>query len=613
MIALAPNMIAALTYADHGDAVFPVWWADDSRCACGVPECLSPAKHPIAACAPHGFQDATRDTVIIQKWWTRFPEANIAIPTGARRAVLDVDPDKGGRTSLAALEAKYGLLPVTATTVTGGGGEHRHYAPVSGLRNSVGVIAPGLDIRAEGGYVLVPPSNHVSGGEYADDALAPLYETPLAPMPAWLVALAAGNGNGNRVAVEPPSFTVPATISDGTRNDTLYRLARSLKAKGLSLRAISSALDAENLARCVPPLSPREMRSLLEHAWTQPDRPEFSSRPDTTASPGDTAAPSIIEVIDAADLVARAFPEEPALVGGGLIVPRSLNVTSGPPKRGKSLFVLNREIRRAHGQPFLGFATTPGRTLYIQAEIPEANLKERFVAMLKGEGLEAEGLRDHIKTVTRRGLFVDEPAGFETVRRLIEQTEPDLVSLDPLARFFVGEENSAREMGRLINALDRLIQEYKIAVELVHHTGKPVHGDPRQGGHRLRGSSALFGAADAVVILDRTQDAWLLSFELRHAEEPAPMPLTRTANLWFTLAGPPEKLVAVASIVKDIPLRFTALVGAIVSEMKCSERTAERMVRDTKKAGLIWQGDNGLYRQAAKRRHSDDDGDGSTE
>lgn len=602
---------AALEYAAHGVNVFPLWGVQAGRCDCGQDPCRNAGKHPHRL-ASHGFQTATTGAPVIEAWWSEAPTANIGTPTGDWCAVLDVDPRHGGDESLAALERRYGALPTTPEVLTGGGGRHLYFQPVPGLACSSGKIGDGLDVKATGGYTVLPPSRHVSGRPYSDEVMAPLFETPLATMPPWLIELAAGgHRNGDHAAVEPPAFAVPPVIRAGQRNATLYRLARSLKAKGLSRGAVSSALDAENRARCVPPLPPDELRQLLEHAWTQSDRPDFaaSSYDQETAS----ADPPTIEVIDAADLVAREFPEEPALVGGGLIVPRSLTVTSGPPKRGKSLFVLNREIRRAHGQPFLGFATTPGRTLYIQAEIPEANLKERFVAMLQGEKLEAEGLRDHLKTVTRRGLFLDEPAGFDTVRRLIEQTEPDLVSLDPLARFFVGEENSAREMGRLINALDRLIQEYRIAVELVHHTGKPVHGDPRQGGHRLRGSSALFGAADAVVILDRTQDAWLLSFELRHAEEPAPMPLTRTPSLWFTPAGPPEKLLAVASIVKDIPLRFTALVGAIVSDMKFSERTAERMVRDAKKAGLVWQGDDGRYRQTVKRRHADDDGEGSSE
>jgi AAA domain/DnaB-like helicase N terminal domain len=258
---------------------------------------------------------------------------------------------------------------------------------------------------------------------------------------------------------------------------------------------------------------------------------------------GDTPTPTI-EVIDAADLVTRTFPEEPALVGGGLIVPRSLVVNGGPAKRGKSLLVLNREIRRAQGRPFLGFPTTPGRTLYINAEIPEPQLQQRLVLMLGdcpvAGPVDAETLRTRLLTVTHRGLFIDEPAGYDAVRRLIEQTKPDLLSLDPLARFMTGEENSARDVGQLIKALDRLIQEYRIAIELTHHAGKPSTGDPRQGGQRLRGSSALFGAADTVTMLDRAQDSWLLSFELRHAEELAPMPLDRTSSLWFTKAGPPR-------------------------------------------------------------------------
>lgn len=224
--------------------------------------------------------------------------------------------------------------------------------------------------------------------------------------------------------------------------------------------------------------------------------------------------------------------------------------------------------------------STPGHTLYIQAEIPEPQLQKRLRLMLgdcPGVGrVDAETLRGRLLTVTRRGLFIDEPDGYDAVRRLIEEHKPDLVSLDPLARFMTGEENSARDVGRLINSLNRLIQEYRIAIELTHHAGKPSNGDPRQGGQRLRGSSALFGAADSVTMLDRTQDSWTLTFELRHAEEPAPMSLDRTSSLWFTAAGPPEKLKAVAELVKDIPMRYSTLIGAIVTDTKCSQPTAER-------------------------------------
>jgi AAA domain len=320
-------------------------------------------------------------------------------------------------------------------------------------------------------------------------------------------------------------------------------------------------------------------------------------------------------VVDAADLMGRTFPDEPALVGGGLILPRTVCINGGPAKRGKSILLLNREICRALARPFLGFTTTPGRTLYIQSEIPERQLQQRLALMLAEgpelEPIDPEALRGHLLTVTKRGLFIDEPDGYDIVRSLIEKTAPDLVSIDPLARFMTGDENSSRDMGRIINSLDRLVEQYQIAIELTHHTGKQSASEPRQGGQRLRGSSALFGAADTVSILDfNLQDAtWLLTFELRHAGEPPPMRLQRTSNLWFTGAGPSERLLEVSRLVADIPMRWGTLKGAVMADTKCSERTAERLIRDAKKAALIWQGDDGSYRQAAAYRQRARDGE----
>ena len=98
---------AALEYAAHGDLVFPVWWAEEQRCACRAYDCSSPAKHPIASCAPNGLKDATTDETTIRRWWALFPKANIATRTGLQRTVLDIDPQQGGEESLASLEATH--------------------------------------------------------------------------------------------------------------------------------------------------------------------------------------------------------------------------------------------------------------------------------------------------------------------------------------------------------------------------------------------------------------------------------------------------------------------------------------------------------------------------
>src|SRR5439155_14246039 len=126
----------------------------------------------------------------IRAWWTECPTANIGTPTGGWCDVLDIDPRHGGDEALAALERQHGPLPDTAEVLTGGGGRHIYFKPTPGLRSSAGQVGAGLDVKAEGGYVLLPPSTHASGRLYLDEILRPLFETPLATMPAWMVALA---------------------------------------------------------------------------------------------------------------------------------------------------------------------------------------------------------------------------------------------------------------------------------------------------------------------------------------------------------------------------------------------------------------------------------------
>jgi hypothetical protein len=150
---------------------------------------------------------------------------------------------------------------------------------------------------------------------------------------------------------------------------------------------------------------------------------------------------------------------------------------------------------------------------------------------------------------TTRAVRLDEPAGLAWLRRRIEAVHPDLVIIDPLAKFMVGDENSTRDMGRLVAALDTLVEAYGIAIILVHHTGKPRETE-RSGGERLRGSSALFGAVDSVLLLDRVDAEHLrLTCELRQAPNSIracpPHP-----DLWPALRPAPElprgPLVAVA-------------------------------------------------------------------
>jgi hypothetical protein len=164
-------LCAALDYAARGLAVFPCWWAIDGHCACGDLHCSSPAKHPLGAAAPHGFRDATTEPTRIRAWWRSWSWANVAIATGRLSGifVLDVDAHRGGDATLAELERQFGMLPATVRVQTPQGGTHSYFVmPRSGAVPCRSDVAPGIDVRGDGGYVLAPPSVGLPG-PYLDE------------------------------------------------------------------------------------------------------------------------------------------------------------------------------------------------------------------------------------------------------------------------------------------------------------------------------------------------------------------------------------------------------------------------------------------------------------
>jgi hypothetical protein len=156
----------ALTYAYKNWYVFPVHGIKNGVCTCGKATCASPGKHPRTK---NGLKDATTDEAAIRRWFEGKNNINIGIATGAISGlvVVDVDAKSGGLESLAKLN-----LGKALTVNTGGGGKHLYYqwpTDVS-IGNSVGKLAPGIDIRGIRGYVVAPPSLHVSGKSYEWEA-----------------------------------------------------------------------------------------------------------------------------------------------------------------------------------------------------------------------------------------------------------------------------------------------------------------------------------------------------------------------------------------------------------------------------------------------------------
>lgn len=220
---------AALRLAAKGMHVFPVHGIleGDGKyfCDCGMPKCSSPGKHPIQI---GGFNTATREKTKITAWWERWPNANVGIATGpSGLAVIDVDPRHGGDDAFAGLSERFGSFE-TAAVVTGSGGSHYYFrAPDSvtikstsaSFADAKGEKLEGVDVRAAGGYVVAPPSRHISGDTYQWDAGSPdaLTEIPA----AWLDALVrcAESASAATCGCGANTFGQPQRYADKYRRD----------------------------------------------------------------------------------------------------------------------------------------------------------------------------------------------------------------------------------------------------------------------------------------------------------------------------------------------------------------------------------------------------------
>ena len=218
---------------------------------------------------PHGCKDATTDPAQIAEWWGGGSTYNVAIATGNGLVVLDVDTahdaGKFGDETLADLEQQYGPLPETWTCLTGGGGVH-YYFQCDDPALTVGAgFAPGLDYRGAGGYVVAPPSIHpTTGRAYEWEASSTPTSVPLAPLPDWLHRLMLqGKSDKPKQAKRKEA---PGKVTEGRRNEEMFHLAASLRAKGLTVAEITAALTEANKTRCDPPLSKREIETICQSA-----------------------------------------------------------------------------------------------------------------------------------------------------------------------------------------------------------------------------------------------------------------------------------------------------------------------------------------------------------
>lgn len=263
------------SYIHHGWYVVPIHGVmlgrdGELKCTCGKLGCTSPGKHPTT---PQGLKNATLRKDWISAWWKKWPWANVGIVTGRLSGVVvvDIDPRHGGNDALDDLFVKHGAFPETVEVMTGGGGRHFYFkSPAHDVKNSAGLIGAGIDVRGENGYVLAPPSEHISGNRYEWEASSEPSMVGLADMPSWLSDYLNKPAPAKDVHVHHGEPGQSSVIAEGGRDNFMTACAGAMRRWGMTHQAIVAALRADNEIRYSPPMEEHEIQRIAKSVMRYP-------------------------------------------------------------------------------------------------------------------------------------------------------------------------------------------------------------------------------------------------------------------------------------------------------------------------------------------------------
>jgi len=585
----------------------------------------------------HGFQDATTDATQIERWWLDWPRANIGMPTDG---LVVIDRDGVDNPWLQEHPERMLDLGRAPMSLTPRGGTHSIFRqpPDKSWRCSTGKIAPHVDVRADGGYILLPPSATEHGAYRWQETMA--LDCPpqaLPEPPAWLAELldqvAAHCGPGSAGTSSPGSANV---IPSGQRNSALARLAGAMRRVGMTEAEILSALARANQDRCRPRLpTPEVQRIAASIARYEPDQVSVAFVEDHFAQ--DFQAKPASRFVSAVKLCEQFKTMCSPVIVGLLREGEVMNIIAAP-KAGKSWLVLNLALSVATGRPWLDFTTLQGRVLLIDNELHPQTLANRIPRVAEAMGMPLAEVQDAFYVETLRGRLQD-LYRMEPYFRSLPVGFFKLIILDAFYRFIPPDtdENDNGTMANLYNVLDRCAAHLGTGFVLVHHTTKGLQSDKAITDVGA-GAGSQSRAADCHFVMRPHQEDGCLSVEAVTRSWPSPQPfvIRKDFPLWIPDPGldpadlkrpgrtprkraednEPQAPLAAKWTVEEFVARFISteprskpaiLVAA--NEAGLSDYQAERLLGKAEARGLVHRRHLGGNRPGfTTARQEDDDG-----
>lgn len=474
-----------------------------------------------------GSHDATTHQDQIGLWMAEH-DGNWGIATGHtltpthNLTVIDTDTKNNGPHNLQQLQTLLGPLPPTLTIRTGTGGTHHYYKTPNHtpIKNSANKIAPGIDIRGHGGYVVAPGSTHPE----TQQEYTIINNHPISVLPdKWVQHIQTSTTTSSHLEEHDH-------IEEGSRDRSLFEYACRLRSSGANHEEILTALTARNLKRVKPPLPQTDITRIAQQAAKYPIGERLTTIINNIAetngivnqtSSGETIITTTEHTENQTKKLVRSLrewlnttePETPYLVPG-LLVHGGLGIIAGEPKTGKSWLVYHLMLCVAAGIPMPPYTykpQPPRKILLVANEGSQAGMKHRIAALANGLNINLDNVADNIAVIAGHDFTIDTKENLDLLYHASKTV--DLIIIDTLSNAWYGKEDSNDEMKQLVGRIRPIINN-QTTVVLVHHLAKPSQDSKsRRPGLRMRGASALYGATDSGIYLTREPNDTTTSVE----------------------------------------------------------------------------------------------------
>ncbi|MDP2604577.1 MAG: bifunctional DNA primase/polymerase [Deltaproteobacteria bacterium] len=433
------------------------------------------------------YQNETPTEQQTEAWFAEWPEANLALVTGAVSdcVVIDIDSQEA-KDKLKNFVGDFDLASVPRSK-TGKGWQLFFKHPGVTISNRAGVL-PGLDVRGDGGYVVAPPSIHPNGKTYK-------WEVPLngqlPELPGALLELIqtpSGNEQGARERFSTAGAL--AGVPEGQRDQTVFRLACKLRSADVPQEA-AETLVLEAARNCEPPFDERTALEKVRRAYSRYE-PKGQSK-QTEIWPEFLTAKEILQA-----------PKDPTRwIVDGCLPAGGASVLVSKPKVGKSTIGADLTLSVARGEPWLGRATQQSPVAYVFLDGPLTDIADTFVSL---------GLRESDPVFIHAGSAPRDAIAW--ILAAVKDKGARLVIIDVLQKLCRFENiNDYSEVMMKMEPLLEAARTGNCHVMTLHHAKKDSHDDL----DAAIGSTAIRGLAYTYLFAKRlaNSDRRILSSDQR--------------------------------------------------------------------------------------------------